>query len=120
VVASVSVLVAVNLYLFRDHWRGSSSFTYDFPMAYYAFISDCTTSLQMGEWPHWIPYQSMGYPAALNPQLVDSHDQPHERVLERPEYRVLLYDGQGLPLNAPDDRGELLEIDCTPVLVLRR
>jgi hypothetical protein len=69
VVASLAVLAAVNLYTFRDHWRGSSSFTFDFPMAYYAFTSYWIASLQMGEWPHWIPYQSMGYPAALNPQL---------------------------------------------------
>jgi hypothetical protein len=69
VVVSLAVLAAVNLYTFRDHWRGLSSFTFDFPMAYYAFTSYWIASLQMGEWPHWIPYQSMGYPAALNPQL---------------------------------------------------
>jgi len=25
--------------------------------------------MQMGEWPHWIPYQALGFPSALNPQL---------------------------------------------------
>lgn len=69
IATSVVVLVAVNIAVFFDHWRGTSSFTYDFPMAYYAFTSYWITSLQHGEWPHWIPYQSFGYPAVLNPQL---------------------------------------------------
>lgn len=65
----VAILVAINLYVFWDHWRGTTSFTYDFPAGYYAFTGYWITSVQMGEWPHWIPYQSMGYPSALNPQL---------------------------------------------------
>ena len=69
VAACIAVLAAVNLFVFRDHWRGASSFTFDFPMSYYAFTSYWIASLQTGEWPHWIPYQSMGYPAALNTQL---------------------------------------------------
>jgi hypothetical protein len=67
--AAIALLSAINLYVFRDHWLGRASFPFDFPLAYYALVGYWTTSLQMGEWPHWIPYQSMGYPAALNPQL---------------------------------------------------
>jgi hypothetical protein len=65
----VIILVALNVFVFRDHWRGLTSFTFDFPMNYYASTAYWMTSIQAGEWPHWIPYESMGYPAILNPQL---------------------------------------------------
>ncbi len=69
VCGSLLLLLAANLYLFRDHWRGSTSFTFDFPSAYYASTAYWISSVQSGEWPHWIPFESMGYPASLNPQL---------------------------------------------------
>jgi len=69
VALSIALLAALNLYVFRDHWRGVTSFTFDFPATYYAATSYWIASLQTGEWPHWIPYQSLGYPAALNLQL---------------------------------------------------
>ena len=66
---AIGILFLLNLFIFRDHWRGLATFPWDFPQAYYAFTGYWITSMQMGEWPHWIPYQSLGYPSALNPQL---------------------------------------------------
>ncbi|MEO8129240.1 MAG: hypothetical protein ABJF23_11130 [Bryobacteraceae bacterium] len=66
---SIIVLILLNLYVFRDHWRGLTTFPWDFGQAYYAFTGYWITSIQMGEWPHWIPYQALGFPSALNPQL---------------------------------------------------
>ena len=67
--AAIGILFLLNLFIFRDHWRGLATFPWDFPAAYYAFTGYWITSMQLGEWPHWIPYQSLGYPSALNPQL---------------------------------------------------
>ena len=69
VAGAIGILFLLNLFIFRDHWRGLATFPWDFPQAYYAFTGYWITSMQMGEWPHWIPYQSLGYPSALNPQL---------------------------------------------------
>ena len=55
--SAVVFLVVLNLFVFRNHWRHLSSFPYDFVASYYAFTAYWITSLQMGEWPHWIPYQ---------------------------------------------------------------
>jgi hypothetical protein len=68
-IACIMILAALNVFVFWDHWRGATSFTFDFPMNYYASAAYWITSIQAGEWPHWIPYESMGYPAILNPQL---------------------------------------------------
>jgi len=38
-------------------------------MGYYAGTAYWLTSVSVGEWPHWIPYDAVGYPAILNPQL---------------------------------------------------
>ncbi len=67
--AAIGILFLLNLFIFRDHWRGPATFPWDFPQAYCAFTGYWITSMQMGEWPHWIPYQALGYPSALNPQL---------------------------------------------------
>ena len=66
---AIGILFLLNLFIFRDHWRSLATFPWDFPAAYYAFTGYWITSIQMGEWPHWIPYESLGYPSALNPQL---------------------------------------------------
>ena len=57
-------------------------------MVYYAFTGYWITSLQMGEWPHWIPYRSMGYPAVLNPQLGLSYPRFWVFVLLRLPYTL--------------------------------
>lgn len=65
----ILALAAANITVFWDHWRGTTSFTFDFPMGYYAGTAYWTASVRSGEWPHWIPYESMGFPSVLNPQL---------------------------------------------------
>ena len=67
--ACILALLAVNILIFHDHWMGRSSFTFDFPEGYYATVAYWITSVQSGEWPQWIPYQSMGYPVLMNPQI---------------------------------------------------
>ena len=62
-------LFAIHFVIFRDHWLGRKWFPFDFPAGYYATVAYWVTSLQSGEWPQWIPYQSMGYPLLMNPQI---------------------------------------------------
>ena len=65
----IALLLALNIATFWDHWRAATSFTFDFPMGYYAGTAYWITAVQSGEWPHWIPYEAMGAPASLTPQL---------------------------------------------------
>lgn len=65
---AAAVLVALNLMTFWLHWAGKVSFPWDFMMGYYATTAYWITSIGAGEWPHWVPYQSMGYPLAMNAQ----------------------------------------------------
>lgn len=69
VLAWLLVIAAVNVYVFRDHWRGRAEFTFDFPSGYYAGTAYWIASVKAGEWPHWVPYQSMGFPLAMNIQM---------------------------------------------------
>ncbi len=66
--AAILFLLVLNLGVFWFHWTGTVSFTYDFPLSYYASTAYWIASVEMQEWPHWIPYQSMGYPFAMNVQ----------------------------------------------------
>jgi len=66
---SLAAILVLNLLVFRDHWKGLTSFPFNFPLTYYAATSYWIASLQTGEWPHWIPYQSLGYPAIMNAQM---------------------------------------------------
>ena len=67
--ACILALLGLNIFIFHDHWLGRSSFTFDFPEGYYATVAYWITSVQSGQWPQWIPYQSMGYPVLMNPQI---------------------------------------------------
>lgn len=61
-------LTGLLLFLFWSHLAGQTSFTYDFPGQYYTSTAYWIASIQAGEWPHWLPYESMGYPFLLNVQ----------------------------------------------------
>ncbi|NJL61982.1 MAG: hypothetical protein HC903_09275 [Methylacidiphilales bacterium] len=45
-----------------------AGFPWDFSMAYYAMTAFWTTAIKFGTFPHWIPFQSMGYPFSMNLQ----------------------------------------------------
>ncbi|MBP2294377.1 hypothetical protein [Azospirillum rugosum] len=66
--AAAVVLFGLNVALFPGHWSGVTSFTFDFFMHYYAVAAYWMASVGAGEWPHWVPYQSYGYPLAMNLQ----------------------------------------------------
>ena len=66
--AACIVLLGLNVVLFPKHWMGLTSFTYDFVMHYYAVVAYWMSSVVAGEWPHWVPYQALGYPLAMNLQ----------------------------------------------------
>src|SRR4051812_2457870 len=66
--AILLALTALNVVLFWRHYAGMTSFPYDFPSVYYAATAYWIASIQAGEWPHWMPYQSMGYPFVANTQ----------------------------------------------------
>lgn len=61
-------LLVIHFTIFRNHWLAREWFPYDFPAGYYGTVAYWVASLQSGEWPQWIPYQSMGYPLLMNPQ----------------------------------------------------
>lgn len=65
----ILILLFIAVRVFHSQWSGKTSFPYDFPMAYYAMTGYWISSLQSGEFPQWIPYEAMGYPASMNPQL---------------------------------------------------
>jgi hypothetical protein len=67
--AGVLTLIFLTVAIFWQHLTGKAFFTFDFPRGYYAMNAYWISSMQAGEWPHWIPYQSMGYPALMNAQL---------------------------------------------------
>ena len=63
------MLLVFNVILYWQHWCGRTFFPFDFPLTYYASTAYWTAAVQAGEWPHWIPYEGMGFPSALNPQM---------------------------------------------------
>jgi len=64
----VLMLVLLNLYVFYDQVFGQSVFPWDFSLTYHAIPNYWLTSLQLGRFPSWIPFQGMGYPLLMNMQ----------------------------------------------------
>lgn len=64
----VFILIAQNLLIFSGHYFGNVGFPWDFVKTYYAIPAFWTTALKEGVFPQWIPFQSFGYPLALNAQ----------------------------------------------------
>jgi hypothetical protein len=63
------VLLSIqNIAIFWEHYFNNVGFPWDFMSAYFAWPAFWTTAVSMGIFPQWIPYQSMGYPMAMNPQ----------------------------------------------------
>lgn len=62
------VLALQNLIIFFNHYFVGHGFPWDFPMSYYAMTVFWTTSVDSGIFPHWVPFQSMGYPLGMNLQ----------------------------------------------------
>ena len=67
--AALIILAAQNLAIFWGHYFGDVGFPWDFLGDYYAWTAFWTTALQKGIFPQWNPFQQMGYPLALNPQI---------------------------------------------------
>ena len=61
-------LLIQNVAIFWAHYFSNVGFPLDFPMTYYAWPAFWTTAISTGIFPQWIPYQSMGYPLAINAQ----------------------------------------------------
>ena len=66
VAAWAAAFAVINLAVYWRHWVGQASFTNDFPAGYYASTAYWIAAVGSGEWPQWMPYESMGYPAAMN------------------------------------------------------
>lgn len=62
------VLILQNLIIFFRHYFMGAGFPWDFSMAYYAMTAFWTTAIRFGTFPHWVPFQSMGYPFGMNLQ----------------------------------------------------
>ncbi len=63
------VLLSIqNIAIFWQHYFNNVGFPWDFVSAYFAWPAFWTTAISMGIFPQWIPYQSMGYPMAINAQ----------------------------------------------------
>ena len=57
-----------NVAIFWAHYFNNVGFPWDFQRTYYAWPAFWTTAISTGIFPEWIPYQSMGYPLAINAQ----------------------------------------------------
>jgi hypothetical protein len=65
---ALAILALVNIVVFRSHYFGNECFPWDFWKLYYAVIPFWTTSLKLHVFPHWVPFEGMGYPFLLNLQ----------------------------------------------------
>ncbi len=64
-----TALAAENLALFFNHYFRGWGFPWDFLGPYYAMVAYWTSGVHWtGAVPQWVPYQSMGYPFAINLQ----------------------------------------------------
>jgi hypothetical protein len=62
------LLTVQNIAIFWEHYFNNVGFPWDFVSAYFAWPAFWTTAISMGIFPEWVPYQSMGYPMAMNAQ----------------------------------------------------
>jgi hypothetical protein len=62
------LLFIQNIVIFSGHYFNKVGFPWDFSTSPYAWPAFWTTSIQMGIFPQWIPYEAMGYPLAINAQ----------------------------------------------------
>ncbi|HTL71245.1 MAG TPA: hypothetical protein VL404_08155 [Candidatus Eisenbacteria bacterium] len=65
-VLAALVLTAQNLYVFRNHYWGNLGVPGDFSSVNYAIPFFWITCLQERIFPHWVPFQAMGYPLQIN------------------------------------------------------
>ncbi len=64
----VFLLLLQNIAIFWQHYFNNVGFPWDFVSGYYAWPAFWTTAVSVGIFPEWMPYQSMGYPLAINAQ----------------------------------------------------
>src|SRR5215831_19628109 len=62
------LLFLQNIAIFWEHYFNNVGFPWDFAAEHYAWPAFWTTSIGMGVFPHWNPYESMGYPWAIHSQ----------------------------------------------------
>lgn len=62
------ILTVQNIAIYFGHYFMHHVFPWDFAQGYYAFTAFWTTAVDQGLFPQWIPFQSMGYPLAMNLQ----------------------------------------------------
>jgi hypothetical protein len=64
----LGLLGVENLVVFARHYFGSYGFPWDFSGGYYATVAFWTSAVSHRLFPDWMPFQSMGYPFAINLQ----------------------------------------------------
>src|SRR5262249_40107297 len=67
-IVPLAVLLAQNVGIFWSHYFRGFGFPWDFLGSYYAMVAYWTSSVRLGSFPQWVPYQSMGYPLAITLQ----------------------------------------------------
>jgi hypothetical protein len=65
-VTYIIFLLIQNIVIFWEHYFNKVGFPWDFDTSLYGWPAFWTTSIRMGIFPQWIPYQAMGYPFAIN------------------------------------------------------
>lgn len=68
ILVALLILIIENIVIFHNHYLGRSLFPWDFSQGYYAVTSFWTSGLSQRLFPEWVPFQSMGYPLAMNLQ----------------------------------------------------
>jgi hypothetical protein len=62
------LLALQNLFIFKGHYLGRFRFPFDFIQSYYGMVAFWTNAVREGVFPHWMPFQSMGYPFLMSLQ----------------------------------------------------
>lgn len=65
----ILVIAAQNLSIFFDHYFQGITFQSDFIWGYMAMPSFIFQSIRQGVFPHWMPFQGLGYPTLINLQM---------------------------------------------------
>jgi len=62
IIIGLITLVLQNIVIFSQHYFNNVGFRWDFIKSYFVTPAFWTTAIDLGTFPQWVPYQSMGYP----------------------------------------------------------
>jgi len=70
ILISLLVLSVQNIIIYFNHYFNRIGFPWDFDKSYFVTPAFWTTAINFGNFPQWIPFQSMGFPLLMKSQHV--------------------------------------------------